>query len=81
MQKWEDRCPAPKLRLPVLGSGDRKRQKEALLAKAQKYFSYDYGTGCGTYFQVGNFGEVSENEEDYVVFKKDQVGGTCNTNM
>lgn len=41
-----------KPRLVVLGSGDRKRQKEALLAKAQISFSEDYGTARGINLQV-----------------------------
>ncbi len=65
MQKRKERCPAQKLGLVVLGSGDRKRQKEALLVKVWKCFSYDYGAACGTNFQVENVGELSEDEEEY----------------
>ena len=35
----------------MLRAGDKKRLKEAWLAKTPKYFFYDYGAACGTRFQ------------------------------
>ena len=68
---WADQ----RLGLVALAPGEKQRQKEALLAKAQKYFPYGYGTSSGTKFQVVDVGEVSEDEEEYGEYQKDRVDG------
>ncbi|KAH7310486.1 hypothetical protein B0I35DRAFT_439131 [Stachybotrys elegans] len=45
--------------------GDRQRAKEAIYARAAKYFPYGFGPATGTKFVVEDVGEVSEDEEDY----------------
>jgi hypothetical protein len=45
--------------------GDRQRNKEAVYAKAAKYFPYGYGPATGTKFVVEEVGEISEDEEVY----------------
>lgn len=48
-----------------MGPGDRKRAREAVHAKASKYFPYGYGPATGAKFVVEEVGEVSDDEEDY----------------
>lgn len=62
-----------KLGLTVLGPGDLKRQKQALMAKAQKYFPYGFGAASGPKFVVEAVADVSEDEEEYGVYQKDRV--------
>lgn len=57
----------------ILGSGDLQRQKQALLAKAQKYFPYGYGAASGSKSVVEEVGEVSEDGEEYGVYQKDRL--------
>lgn len=67
-----------KLGLTSLAPGDRQRQKQALLAKAQKYFLYGYGASSGSKFVVEDVADVSEDEEDYGVYQKDRLDDTRN---
>ncbi|UNI22133.1 hypothetical protein JDV02_008052 [Purpureocillium takamizusanense] len=53
--------------------GDRQRAKEAVMARAAKYFPYGYGPATGTKFQVLEVGEVSEDEEDYGEYQEQRV--------
>ncbi|KAF9873210.1 hypothetical protein CkaCkLH20_09373 [Colletotrichum karsti] len=46
-------------------AGERQRAKQAVFAKAAKYFPYGYGPATGGRFVVEEVGEVSEDEEDY----------------
>jgi len=46
-------------------AGERQRAKQAVFAKAAKYFPYGYGPATGTRFVVEEVGDVSEDEEDY----------------
>lgn len=64
--------------LTSLAPGDRQRQKQALLAKAQKYFPYGYGASSGSKFLVEDVAEVSEDEEAYGVYQKDRLDDTMN---
>lgn len=45
--------------------GDRQRAKEAVFARASKWFPYGFGPAAGTSFIVEEVGEVSEDEEEY----------------
>jgi len=56
-----------------MAPGDKQRQKEALIAKAAKYFPHSYGPGAGTSFVIEEIGEVSEDEDDYGVYQKDRL--------
>ena len=64
----------------MLRSGDKKQQKEALLATTQKYFPYDYGAAGGAEFQGEPVGEASEDEE-YLVYQKNGPDATCITSI
>ena len=55
-----------------LAPGDRQRAKQALVAKAKKYFPYGYGAAQGTNFQVLEVGEVSDDEEEYGEYQRDR---------
>jgi hypothetical protein len=46
-------------------AGDRQRQREAVVARARKWFPYGFGPGTGASFAVEEVGYVSEDEEDY----------------
>ncbi|EQB49384.1 hypothetical protein CGLO_11301 [Colletotrichum gloeosporioides Cg-14] len=46
-------------------AGERQRAKQAVLAKASKYFPYGYGPATGGRFVIEEVGEVSEDEENY----------------
>ena len=70
-----------KLGLVVLGHGEKKRQKQALLAKAQKYFPYGFGAATGSKFVVEDVGEVSEDEEEYGIYQKDRVDNAGTTDI
>jgi hypothetical protein len=52
--------------------GDRQRAKEALIAKASKYFPYGYGSATGTRFVVEDVAEVDEDEEEYGAYQGDR---------
>lgn len=69
------------LGLVVLGPGEKKRQKQALLAKAQKYFLYEFGAASGSNFVVEDVGEVSEDEELYGIYQKDRVDNARTTDI
>ncbi|KAJ6442415.1 parp domain-containing protein [Purpureocillium lavendulum] len=56
-------------------AGDRQRAREAVFARAAKYFPYGYGPASGTSFQVLEVGEVSEDEEDYGEYQEQRVDG------
>lgn len=45
--------------------GDKQRAREAVFAKAAKYFPYGYGPATGKKFMVEEVGEASEDEEEY----------------
>ncbi|MCJ1227679.1 hypothetical protein MMC12_004335 [Toensbergia leucococca] len=64
-----------KLTAEVLAPGDKRRLKEALVAKAAKYFPYGYGPATGTKFVVEEVGEIDEDEEEYGEYQKDRVEG------
>lgn len=72
--QWTARWTHPKLQKQVLAPGDKQRQKEALIAKAAKYFPYGYGPATGTRFVVEEVGEVDEDEENYGDYQKDRLG-------
>ena len=54
------------------GPGDKQRAKQALVAKAKKYFPYGYGAAEGSKFQVLEVGEVSDDEEEYGEYQRDR---------
>ncbi|KAJ2896515.1 hypothetical protein MKZ38_005468 [Zalerion maritima] len=65
---WVKRKPNVSARRIVtddFAAGDKKRAREAALARAKKYFPYGYGPATGGRFVVEEIGEVSEDEEDY----------------
>ena len=64
----------------VLAPGDKQRIKEALLAKAGKYFSYGYGPATGTKFIIEEVGEVDEDEEEYGEYQEERVDGVRGQN-
>ncbi|OBT70445.1 hypothetical protein VE03_00038 [Pseudogymnoascus sp. 23342-1-I1] len=66
----------PKLESAEMAPGDRQRAKEALVAKASKYFPYGYGPATGTSFVVEEVGEVDEDEEDYGEYQRDRIDET-----
>lgn len=49
----------------LIFAGDRQRAKQAVHARAAKYFPYGYGPATGNRFVVEEVGEVSEDEEEY----------------
>ncbi|KAK4693426.1 hypothetical protein P7C71_g3979, partial [Lecanoromycetidae sp. Uapishka_2] len=63
------------LGLVVEGPGDVERQKQALLAKAQKQLGYGFGPASGSKFVVLDVADVSEDEEDYGNYQKERVNG------
>ena len=63
----------PKLAGGAVFAGDKKRAKEAALAKASKYFPYGYGPATGGRFVVEEVGEVSEDEEEYGTYQAMRV--------
>lgn len=66
----------PKLLVAVIAPGDKQREKEALIAKASKYFPYGYGPASGTSFVIEDVGEVDEDEEEYGDYQKLRVNET-----
>ncbi|VUC29809.1 unnamed protein product [Clonostachys rosea] len=48
-----------------MAPGDKQRAKEAIFARAAKYFPYGYGPASGKRFVVEEVGEVSDDEENY----------------
>lgn len=63
----------PKLVSEPMAPGDKQRAKEALVAKAAKYFPYGYGPATGTSFVVEEVGEVDEDEEDYGEYQRNRI--------
>jgi len=59
------RAVADKLAPQVSCPGDVQRAKEAVFARAAKWFPYGFGPASGTRFIVEEVGEVSEDEEEY----------------
>ena len=57
--------PGPNVGLTSQFAGERQRAREAVFAKASKYFPYGFGPATGRRFVVEEVGEVSEDEEDY----------------
>ena len=55
--------------------GDKQRIKDALIAKAGKYFSYGFGPVSGSKFIIEDVGEVDEDEEDYGEYQEERVEG------
>jgi hypothetical protein len=49
--------------------GDRQRAREAVMARARKWFPYGYGPKSDGNFVVEDVGEVSDDEEDYGEFQ------------
>lgn len=70
----------PKLLTVAVAPGDKQRQKEALIAKASKYFPYGYGPANGTSFVIEDVGEVDEDEEEYGDYQKLRVDETHENN-
>ncbi|KFX97827.1 hypothetical protein V490_02604 [Pseudogymnoascus sp. VKM F-3557] len=66
----------PKLLNVPMAPGDIQRAKEALVAKAAKYFPYGYGPATGTSFVVEEVGEVDEDEEDYGEYQRNRIDET-----
>ncbi len=60
---------------PALAPGDKQRIKEALIAKASKYFSYGYGPVAGSKIIIEEVGEVDEDEEEYGEYQEERVDG------
>ena len=59
------RAAADKLAPRISCPGDVQRSKEAVFARASKWFPYGFGPASGTRFVVEEVGEVSEDEEEY----------------
>lgn len=57
----------------ALAPGDKQRIKEALVAKASKYFSYGYGPVAGSKIIIEEVGEVDEDEEEYGEYQEERV--------
>ncbi|KAF3307930.1 hypothetical protein TWF173_002090 [Orbilia oligospora] len=55
------------------------RRKQALMARALKWFPYGYGPATGTRFVVEAVAEVSDDEEEYGEYQKDKVEGVETT--
>lgn len=66
-------------------AGDRQRARQAVFAKASKYFPYGYGPATGGRFVVEEVGEVSEDEEDYGEYQdlrvEENEDGSASTNF
>ncbi|PKS05642.1 hypothetical protein jhhlp_008161 [Lomentospora prolificans] len=61
--------------------GDRQRAKEAVMARARKWFPYGYGPGTNGNFVVEDVGEVSDDEEEYGEFQNMRLDeGTAKQN-
>jgi len=72
-EQRKQRHASQKLGSETGGPGDAQRQKQALLAKAQKYFPYGFGAASGSNFVILDVAEVSEDEEDYGTYQKDRL--------
>lgn len=70
----------PKLLIEPMAPGDKQRAKEALAAKAAKYFPYGYGPATGTSFVVEEVGEVDEDDEDYGEYQRHRIDETHEEN-
>ncbi|KAK6514362.1 hypothetical protein TWF506_008758 [Arthrobotrys conoides] len=62
----------------ALFPADVVRRKQALMARALKWFPYGYGPATGTRFVVEAVAEVSDDEEEYGEYQKDKVEGVEN---
>ncbi|KAF6812423.1 parp domain-containing protein [Colletotrichum sojae] len=69
--QWKPRVSPAKNKLNVnegldsVYAGERQRARQAVFAKAAKYFPYGYGPATGGRFVIEEVGEVSEDEEEY----------------
>ncbi|SPO06062.1 uncharacterized protein DNG_08751 [Cephalotrichum gorgonifer] len=59
----------------LMAPGDRKRAKQAAMARAMKYFPYGFGPKTKGNFVVEDVGEVSDDEEDYGEYQDMRVDG------
>ncbi|KAK6339197.1 hypothetical protein TWF718_008619 [Orbilia javanica] len=59
----------------TLFPADIVRKKQALMARALKWFPYGYGPATGTRFVVEAVADVSDDEEEYGEYQKDKVEG------
>ncbi|KAF3082590.1 hypothetical protein TWF102_001151 [Orbilia oligospora] len=59
----------------TLFPADIVRRKQALMARALKWFPYGYGPATGTRFVVEAVAEVSDDEEEYGEYQKDKIEG------
>lgn len=57
----------------ALAPGDKQRIKEALVAKASKYFSYGCGPVTGPKIIVEEAGEIDEDEEEYGEYQEERM--------
>lgn len=81
-ERWrKERHARERLARTVLALGDKVRQKQALFAKAQKYFQYGYGAASGSKFVVQDVADVSEDEEEYGTYQKERLDGTVETDI
>jgi hypothetical protein len=65
----------PKLLEPLELPGEQQRQKDDLMIRATKFFSYGYEPATGTKFTVLEIGDVDEDEEDYGEYQVDRLEG------
>ncbi|KAF3932161.1 hypothetical protein ABW20_dc0108360 [Dactylellina cionopaga] len=66
----------PKLeRGESLFPADIVRRKQALMARASKWFPYGYGPATGTRFVIEAVADDSDDEEEYGEYQKDRVDG------
>lgn len=70
---WRNNIPRQRLNPQALAPGDKQRIKEALVAKASKYFSYGYGPVAGSKIIIEEVGEVDEDEEEYGEYQEERV--------
>ncbi|KAF3297409.1 hypothetical protein TWF132_007505 [Orbilia oligospora] len=59
----------------TLFPADIVRRKQALMARALKWFPYGYGPATGTRFVVEAVADVSDDEEEYGEYQKDKIEG------
>ena len=72
--RWDDQT-RQKPNLQFLAPGDKQQIKEALIAKATKYFSYGYGPVSEPKVIIEDVGEVDEDEEEYGEYQAERVEG------
>lgn len=61
--------------MKTLFPADIVKRKQALMARALKWFPYGYGPATGTKFTVEAVADVSDDEEEYGEYQKDKVEG------